>query len=593
MSTRLHSSSQPLALAPKLALALTLALSSFAQLCIAQKHEPFKGNQTPSWEECIQSYKELDEASEKGFLLEFGLSDVGKDLHMFYLQSSTNDKWEKPTIMINNAIHPGEPCGVDASLMLVREFIEDYEWTKGVLNKVNICIIPMYNVGGALNRGCCSRANQNGPDEYGFRGNAQNLDLNRDFIKMDSQNAESFASIYREIDPDVFIDTHTTNGADYRYVMTMITTQPEKIGEPLGSYLKDKMEPELYKAMDKAGYPMTPYVNTLGRTPETGIQDFLETPRFSTGYAALFGTLGFTSEAHMFKAYEERVEATYHFLREAILYTAENGEEIITVRNEFKKQTAEAKSLPIRWELDTTVTQKFNFMGYKPVFEKSELTGKERLRYERSKPKDMEIDWYHTYKTSKEVELPAAYIIPFAYQSIVDRFLFNQVDFLEVKRDTVINAETYYIEDFSSPSSPYEGHYFHNKVKANSISLKAQIYENWYIVPTDQVANRYIVHTLEPESHDSFFTWNFFDSILQQKEWFSDYIFEEEAKELLESDPELKEEFELLKEDPKFADDHFAQLYFIYRNSPNYESTKNLYPILKIDQETLDALLEQ
>ena len=90
--------------------------------------------------------------------------------------------------------------------------------------------IPQYNVGGASRRNCCTRANQDGPEGYGFRGNAANLDLNRDFIKMDSRNAEAFVALFRAMDPDVFVDTHTSNGADYPYTMTLITTQEDKAG---------------------------------------------------------------------------------------------------------------------------------------------------------------------------------------------------------------------------------------------------------------------------------------------------------------------------------------------------------------------------
>ena len=100
-----------------------------------------------------------------------------------------------------------------------------------------IVIIPVYNVGGALNRGSYSRANQNGPEAYGFRGNARNLDLNRDFIKCDSRNARSFNRLFNQWKPDVFVDTHTSNGADYQYVMTLISTQKDRLGGALGEFL--------------------------------------------------------------------------------------------------------------------------------------------------------------------------------------------------------------------------------------------------------------------------------------------------------------------------------------------------------------------
>ena len=85
--------------------------------------------------------------------------------------------------------------------------------------------IPVYNVDGALSRQDTSRVNQNGPEAFGFRGNARHLDLNRDFIKADSLNARTFAQVFTRWDPDVMVDTHTSNGADYQHVVTLIATQ--------------------------------------------------------------------------------------------------------------------------------------------------------------------------------------------------------------------------------------------------------------------------------------------------------------------------------------------------------------------------------
>ena len=120
-------------------------------------------------------------------------------------------------------------------------------------DNVVLAIIPVYNIGGALNRNSFSRANQNGPESYGFRGNAQNLDLNRDFIKCDSKNARSFTEIFHYLNPDIFIDNHVSDGADYQHVMTLITTQHNKLGNELGEWLKKTFEPKLFTGMHDKG----------------------------------------------------------------------------------------------------------------------------------------------------------------------------------------------------------------------------------------------------------------------------------------------------------------------------------------------------
>ncbi|MDG1767213.1 MAG: M14 family zinc carboxypeptidase, partial [Flavobacteriales bacterium] len=280
------------------------------------KEAAFQGNVSKSYEEAIESYKLLAEEHAEAHLIEVGMSDSGKALHCFVLSSENPlDQYgqfslpeNKAILFINNGIHPGEPCGIDASIQFAERILKQRNAERQeILEQLVIAIIPVYNVGGALNRNCCSRANQNGPEEYGFRGNAKNLDLNRDFIKLDSENARSLVYLLRELNPNVFIDTHTSNGADYQYVMTMIATQPDKASAPIGKYIREKMSPILYADMEKQGYGMTPYVYGLGRIPDEGIKDFLETPRYSTGYNALFNTIGYTSETHMLKPFAQRV----------------------------------------------------------------------------------------------------------------------------------------------------------------------------------------------------------------------------------------------------------------------------------------------
>jgi len=555
----------------------------------AQNHIEFSENKSLTWNEAISAYEVLAEKCDFATLKEKGLSDVGKPIHLFTLEKKSSKV--KPTLFINNAIHPGEPCGVDASLMFARELIEGGEWADEILEAVNIAIIPMYNIGGALNRGCCSRANQNGPEEYGFRGNAKNLDLNRDFIKCDSRNAEVFTKIFHELNPHVFIDTHTTNGADYRYVMTLITTQPDKAGPVLNTFIRKTIEPAIYARMENSGYPMTPYVHTMGKTPESGIRDFFESPRYSTGYTALFNCIGLTTEAHMFKEYRERVEATYEFIRNMALIMAEKPSEFLEHKEKADSALRFQQNLALDWVTDSSIVEKFDFKGYKAIYEESTLTGKTRLRYDRAQPQDFTVDWFHSAKPSASVDAPFAYLIPQAWTEIIERLDWNEVEYSLVKSDQVINADTYYIEDFNSPKSPYEGHFLHNSVEAIGISSKSRIYQGDVIVKCDQKAKRYLVETLEPKGPDSFFSWNFFDSILQQKEWFSDYIFEEEAKEILDSDPELKAEFERMKDDESFRENHFAQLYFIYQRSPNYESSYNLYPVLRLNEVECNQLI--
>lgn len=262
-------------------------------------------------------------------------TDSGEPLHIVTynanrtFESEFNDGEKQNIILINNGIHPGESDGIDASMMLLRDFAENR--IKAPENTI-VAVIPVYNIGGALNRNSTTRTNQNGPKEYGFRGNARNYDLNRDFIKSDTKNAKAFAKIYHTLQPDVFIDNHVSNGADYQYTLTHLFTQHNKLGGSLGNYLHNSFMPNLEDQLEKKNWPITPYVNVFNQVPETGFSQFMDHPRYSTGYTTLFNSLGMMVETHMLKPYKQRVEGTYEFMRTVIDMLEEDGETIKKIK---------------------------------------------------------------------------------------------------------------------------------------------------------------------------------------------------------------------------------------------------------------------
>ena len=546
-------------------LAIVLTIESHAQ------DSPL--GRTPTWAEAIASNEQLhQEYPEQTRMREFGLSDVGRPLHLF-----TMGPLEAPLkILVNNAIHPGEPCGVNASL----EWAEDLLGESGMPDGVCIGIVPMYNVGGGLRRNCCTRANQMGPEEYGFRGNARNLDLNRDFIKCDSRNALSFNAMFTEFDPDLFVDTHTSNGADYQATMTLIATQPDKLGGPLGAWLESTMSPELHRGMAERGMEMSPYVYSLGTTPDEGIRDFLETPRFSTGYAALHHTVGFTTEAHMLKPFDDRVKATRHFL-DVLLETGVRHAEVLNVLREAQDHTYRHQDThPVDWTLDTTAVDSVLFKGYEARYEWSAITDSRRLRYDRNAPWKRNIVHLHTFLPAEEVSMPAAFIVPQAWRHIIERLEANKVEWREIPADTTLRVSVSRITGHSASERPYEGHHLRTAEIVSDRMEDVQLFAGDLIVPTDQHAARYLLETLSPRGVDSFFRWNFFDSVLQQKEYFSSYVFEETAARLMDDSPGLRSALDSARENGPMSSR--AQLDFIYRQSPHSEGTAGRYPIYRI-----------
>ncbi|MDB4344383.1 M14 family zinc carboxypeptidase [bacterium] len=559
---------------------LTLSVS-------AQINYKYQNSLSFSYSETIENYKILDSLYANARLVEMGKSDIGRPIHLFIISeeadfspASIHNKGNT-ILLINNGIHPGEPCGIDASLKFAEDLLSS---EKKLLKNTTVCIIPFYNIGGGLNRSCCSRAMQNGPQEYGFRGNAQNRDLNRDFIKCDSENAKAFTKIYHQWNPEVFVDCHTTNGSDFQYGMSIIATQKDKLNKRVSDYLNNEMLPFLYKDMVSKNMEIIPYVYNVGNSPDNGIKDYLETPRYSTGFTTLFNSIGFVTEALKYKKYSERVEQTYAFLHSTLTWMHENSAGIIATKQLADAGVKQQKTFPISWERDTITHQIIDFKGYE-VEEVESAFGKNAKKtiYNRDKPYTKKIKYFNKFNADIIVEKPIAYIVPQAYKEVVERLRLNQIEMVEIKNDTSVTAEVYYIKDYETVKTPYEGHYLHYDVEVIKKIAPIDYYKGDFIVYTNQASNRYIIETLEPQGVDSYFAWNFFDGILQQKEWFSPFSFEDEAVRLLKEDSKLKVEFQnKMKSDENFAMSQWDQLYFIYQRSPYYEKTHNRYPVARL-----------
>ncbi|WDO11424.1 M14 family metallopeptidase [Flavobacterium sp. WW92] len=548
-------------------------------------YEKGNGNQTATYEETIAYFQLLDKSFETVSMQEMGLTDSGEPLHIVTFNPDKDFDFEKiqkekAVLLINNGIHPGEPDGIDATMMLFRDLaLGKIKVPKNVV----IVNIPIYNIGGALNRNSFSRANQNGPESYGFRGNARNYDLNRDFLKSDTRNARSFAQIFHKVNPDIFIDNHVSNGADYQYVFTYIATHPQKIGGNLGKFWESEMLPSLLSDLKKKKIESVPYVNIHDEKPDNGFEAFMDYPRYSTGFASMFNTIGSMPETHMLKEYASRVKVTYEYMISSIEYADKNYRKIKDLRKENLQNYRPGQNYILLWELDADKVSSIPFLGYEGDYKPSDISGKPRLFYDETKPFSKTIPYYRDYKPSLEVLIPEAYIVPKSWWNVIELLKINNIQMTPLEKDTELEVESYRIKDFKTSSSAYEGHYPHNSVNMTSTKKKVLFRKGDFLIKTQQPGVKYLLETLEPQANDSYFVWNFFDSILQQKEYFSAYVFEDLAKQLLEKNPKLKSEFEKKKaEDPKFADSGEAQLDWIYRHSDYYEKSHMEYPVFRI-----------
>ena len=545
-------------------------------------HAQWSGNSSPTYHELIQYLKKLDQSHREIELYAMGDSDYGLPIYLCIVNGEgdslkTMQKAKSSTtILINNAIHAGEPDGINACLLWLDQWIAKGKPTK---NLPVIAFIPAYNVGGMMNRNSTSRANQNGPEEYGFRGNAQNLDLNRDFIKMDSENAFTFASIFHAIDPDVFVDTHVSNGADYQYTLTYISSMKERLAPSINEITYGKLIPWLTTELKKSKWDLFPYVELTGETPEEGLYAFNDLPRYAMGYATLFHSISFTTETHMLKPFPQRVQSTLAFLEHLISFTSAHAAEIELARKESIEHWNKLRTYAYNYEL-TETKDSVLFKGYtysKPI---SPVTNLPRLKYHPDQPYEKFIPWFETYQAKSIQEIPEYFVVAKQSKRVIERLIANRVEMTVIQKDTQMVLLKEKVFSFDSPTKPYEGHFYHSKMqstlKADTMFLKP----GDVIVNTNQKARPFILATCIASAEDSYFRWNFFDSYLQQKEYFSAYVFEDKAIEILKEKPWLKEELDQLKlSDQNLQKSAWDQLFFVYKNSDMFEETVNLLPI--------------
>ena len=292
-------------------------------------------------------------------------------------------------------------------------------------------------------------------------------------------------------------------------------------------------------------------------------------------------------ETHMLKPYEKRVRGTYDLMVQAIAIADEQKDDIKKLRSEQFKQISRSNRYTLNWQIDTAQNSTLNFKGYRADTLLSEVTGFPRLKYNQDKPFTEEVKYQNYFKPKDTVEIPAAYIFKKGWYRVIENLNTNKIDFVELEKDTMLSVEAYKINSYQTRNNAYEGHYPHYNTTVDRYEKKVHFSKGDLVVPTDQYGIRYLLETLEPQAPDSFFNWNFFDTVLQQKEGFSPYVFEDEALKILQENDELRNSFLLKKEkDEQFAANWYGQLDWIFKKSKYYEEAHMQYPIYRILKES-------
>jgi hypothetical protein len=548
------------------------------------------GLETPRYDETMRYLQRLDNASPALRVTSFGTSPLGRKNPLVIIDKDEKfsapkvRKTGKAIVLIQAGIHAGEIDGKDAMLMLLRDMLIDGKYGD-VLDRVTILFMPFFNVDGHERVSPYNRINQNGPKEMGWRVSAQNLNLNRDYIKADAPEMRDWLAVFNDWLPDLFIDCHVTDGADYRHVVTYAIDLSQNVAEPVRRWSADVYMPYLRSEMAKAGFPTSPYVFPVDDLDFTkGITAIPAPPRFSTEFAAAQNRPGLLIETHMFKDYKSRVEGTYQTLLHTLQLVARESESLQRANRQADSATAAMRGSYGLTYRSTGKADTIDFLGFNYRIEKSEISGGPMVVWE-PVPIDYRLPVFADAVAAESATVPAAYIVPQQWTAVIDVLKAHRVRMERLGSDRTLRVQSYRLRNAKWAETPFEGRIMVT-ADVTLVGEEREFTAGDYVIRMDQRLNRVIMHLLEPKGPDSFLSWGFFNAIFEQKEYGEAYKLEILAREMMTADTSLRREFEnRVKTDAAFAANPFGRLNWFYQRSPYWDRTVNLYPVARVMAE--------
>jgi len=461
--------------------------------------------------------------------------------------------------------------------------------------KLTILFIPIFNVDGHERFGPYNRINQDGPEEMGWRTTAQNLNLNRDFLKADSPEMQAWLKLYQQWLPDFFVDIHVTNGADYQYVSTYGVETYGNMDEGLTKWTNEQLIPVMEQSLDAAGYPMFPYIMfRRWHDPRSGLRSSAAGPRFSQGYTAAQNRIGLLIENHSLKDYKTRVSSTYELLHFLCGFLNDQAAGILELNSMADLGAASAAFRKTPFPVNFIAAKDsvmVDFRGVEYEVEKSDLTGGDWFRYHSDKPVTFRVPYFNQQIPSAFVRIPEAYIIPPEWSEVIGKLALHGINYLVLVKPVKISVESYRFTKIEYGKSSYEGR-LQVTPTFDTIKEEREFPAGSVVIPTNQRTARIIAHMLEPASPDSYLQWGFFNATFEMKEYFETYVMEEYARNMIAKTPGMKEEFEKWKTaNPESAQSQWTQLEWFFFKSLYVDKKLNVYPVGKIvDKNVLEGL---
>jgi hypothetical protein len=560
---------------------------------------------TSDYDETMRYCRQLEAGSRWIKLVSYGKSGQGRDLPMLIISkdraftAAAARAAGKPIVLIQNGIHAGEIEGKDACLALVRDIAVLREHEE-LLDSCTVLVLPIFSVDAHERRSRFNRVNQNGPDEMGWRHTPIGLNLNRDYMKVESPEMRALiGNIYTQWWPDLLIDDHTTDGADYQHDITYAYAHGADTEQSLDAWFRDAFEGRIVPRIAALGHLPAPYLEfRKGNDPTSGINYGATPPRFSTRYPVMHARAALLVETHMLKPYGDRVKATYDLLL-ATLEELHAHPRLLTGAVQAAEQAVIARGraadpaqrVVVLSAKTSEKAEKFLFRGKVTTWQQSEITGGLVAHYADAKW-DTLVPLYRDLVPALSVRAPVGYLIPQEWTVAIDRLQFQGVKIRRLAKPYRDSVEVTRILEWTMDPASFEGHHM-VQVKAVALERAYRSFRAGDVwVPCDQRAGNMVVHQLEAQAPDGLLAWNAFDTIFQRKEYGEDYVMEPIARDMLAKDPKLAREFQAkLAADSTFAKSPGARSDWFYRRSPWNDAEQDLDPVVRALRAVPEELL--
>lgn len=551
---------------------------------------------TPRYAETIDYCRLLASFSPMVHYTTFGVSPEGRDLPLLIVDKDGLTTPEeirgsgKAILFVEACIHSGEPDGKDAGFILLRDLVIRRQHLD-LLDKVSLLFVPIFNVDGHENFSAQNRINQNGPEELGTRVTGQLLNLNRDFLKADAPEMRDWLKLYNRWMPEIFIDIHVTDGADFQYVMTYsIETRSTHLEEGLRRWTADVYERGLNEEMRRSGYPIFPYFSFREyNKPESGILIDLFDPRYSQGYVAARNRVGLLVENHIYKPYKQRVLATVELLKATLRILGKERESLLAAIEQADRTVGSSafRSRPLAFDFQAADrdSMQVDFLSWERDTVQSDLSGALWVTHNYNRPLTVSTTLITSYQPTLTVNLPEAYILMPQWKSVIDLLDLHAIRYTRLSGGERVTVQTYRYTGATFDTRQSEGRVpVHTTFTTQTEELVCP--PGALLIDMNQPSARIAAWLLEPCAPGSLTYWGFFNQVIQApgEFWIGLPYMEVKGRELLQKDPALKQAFEARKaSDPAFAADPQAILGFFYdRVKKTSEQNNEIHPAWRL-----------